>query len=255
MIGLEIGKVRIVAHDPAWSTSFQAERSALLQVLKALNVKPVIEHVGSTSVPGLVAKPIVDVAIGFASVGDVQHGLALLVRSGLQYVKGANQPGMLFMASGQPGQRSFHYHLVQHGTPAWRKLIVFRDYLRRHPGAAKEYGALKQRLAERCADSRQAYAQHKRPILRAIMQRGFADEERRRHAGALHLAHALADEDAALRAWWQAGHGVAPWSQPPMRSEATADSPPFVPASTAVGDDPDPPAALDLDSFDPGADA
>lgn len=246
MIGLEMGTVRIVPHDPAWSKAFEAERKALQGVLGPLPSDPTIEHVGSTAVQGLAAKPIVDIAIGFHSLGDVRRGLTLLVRSGRRYVKGANQPGMLFMASGEePGRRTFHYHLVLQGTPAWRKLLVFRDYLRRHPGAAKEYGDLKARLAERYPRSRQDYMAHKRPVLRALMQRGFAEEGRRRHAAALHTTLSLAEEPGALRAWWGAERGRPPWQDGPV--------------ARRIGDRARPDEGAvetpDLEDFEPGADA
>lgn len=247
MIGLAMGTVKVVPYDADWPTLFQAEKEGLLRVLQPLAAPAQIEHVGSTAVRGLPAKPIVDVVIGFRGMGDLRRGLALLAQSGRQYVKGANQPGMLFMAKGEPGQRSFHYHLVLHGTPAWRKLIVFRDYLRRHPGAATEYGELKLRLAERYGESRQDYSTSKKPILRAIMQRGFAEEARRRHAAALHLVLSLDDEPAALQRWWDAGHGRPPWRP------AVAMAPAASPAAPADPDEaPGPP---DLADFDPGAHA
>jgi hypothetical protein len=108
---------------------------------------------------------------------------------------------MLFMAKGEDGRRSFHYHLVVYGTPAWRKLLVFRDYLRRHPGVASEYGELKTTLAGESPESRAKYMARKRPALRAIMQRGFAENARRRQAAAIALSLAMADEEQALRDW------------------------------------------------------
>jgi GrpB-like predicted nucleotidyltransferase (UPF0157 family) len=201
MIGLESGTVRIAAHDPAWKDAFREEQEALRHALGDLARSTVIEHVGSTAVEGLAAKPIVDIAIGFRSLRDLSRGLELLVESGRDYVKAANQPGMLFMAKGEEGRRTYHYHLVVYGTPAWRKLVVFRDYLRRHPGVAAEYGKLKTTLADESPDSRAKYMARKRPALRAIMQRGFAESARRRHAASIALSLAMADEEQALREW------------------------------------------------------
>jgi GrpB-like predicted nucleotidyltransferase (UPF0157 family) len=201
MIGLESGTVRIAAPDPGWKDAFRAEQEALRDALGDLAGSTVIEHVGSTAVEGLAAKPIIDIAIGFRSLRDLSRGLELLVASGRDYVKAANQPGMLFMAKGLEGRRSYHYHLVVYGTPAWRKLVVFRDYLRRHPGVAAEYGKLKTTLAGESPDSRAKYMARKRPALRAIMQRGFAENTRRRHAASIALSLAMADEDEAVREW------------------------------------------------------
>ncbi|MGB7962229.1 MAG: GrpB family protein, partial [Propionicimonas sp.] len=230
MIGLRIGTVRMSRYDPKWPAAFVTEKASLEAALEPLrpsdqlgqgDVRVLIEHVGSTSVVSLVAKPIIDIVIGFRTTNDVSRGLALLAKSGRSYVKGANQPGMLFMASGPEGSRSFHYHLVVVGTPAWRRLIVFRDYLRRHPGVAREYGELKSRLAQEYPKSRADYQIHKAPALRAIMQRGFAEDQRRRQAAATRLAAQLADEEVALRAWWALGKGRAPWEP---RTGDTADA-------------------------------
>jgi GrpB-like predicted nucleotidyltransferase (UPF0157 family) len=201
VIGLESGKVRIAAYDPAWKEAFGAEARSLKDSLKELASSAVIEHVGSTAVDGLAAKPIIDVAIGFRNMRDLGRGLELLIASGRDYVKAANQPGMLFMAQGDSGRRNFHYHLVVYGTPAWRKLLVFRDYLRRHPGVASEYGELKGTLAVESPESRARYMARKRPALRAIMQRGFAEDARRRHAASIALSLAMADEAQALGEW------------------------------------------------------
>lgn len=192
-LGLEKNAVRVVAHDPGWADAFAAERVQLVTILAALRPAPVIEHIGATSIRGLAAKPIVDIAIGFADGAQVGQALKLLRAAGRDYVKGANQPGMLFMAQGDP--RRFHYHLVTLGSPAWRKVLAFRNYLRRHPGVAADYGALKQALAERFPNSRFDYMRYKRPMLRALMLRAFAESRRRRHAKAIRDALAVAEAE------------------------------------------------------------
>jgi GrpB-like predicted nucleotidyltransferase (UPF0157 family) len=201
MIGLESGKVQIAQYDPAWKDAFRSEGEELRAALKDIASTVVIEHVGSTAVDGLASKPIIDIVLGFRSLRDLHRGLELLVGSGRDYVKAANQPGMLFMAKGEEGRRNFHYHLVVYGTPAWRKLLVFRDYLRRHPGAASEYGRLKTELASENPESRAKYMARKRPALRAIMQRGFAENARRRQAASIALSLSMADEERALGEW------------------------------------------------------
>lgn len=262
MIGLRIGTVRMSRYDPKWPAAFLTEKASLEAALEPLrrsdllgqdDVPVLIEHVGSTAVVSLVAKPIIDIVIGFRTTNEVTRGLALLAKSGRSYVKGANQPGMLFMASGPEGSRSFHYHLVVVGTPAWRRLIVFRDYLRRHPGVAREYGELKSKLAEEYPKSRADYQVHKASALRAIMQRGFAEDQRRRQAAASRLAAQLADEDLALQAWWALGKGRAPWD--PRAGDRAG-------AVNTVDDGEVPPSVwepiedggIDVEAIDPSAD-
>ena len=189
-VGLAKGEVKVVAYDDRWPQVFQAERADLLKVLPGLRPPPTIEHIGGTSIKGLASKPIIDIAIGFSSGGQVNAALGLLLKAGRDYVKGANQPGMLFMAMGDP--RRFHYHLVVLGTPAWRKLFAFRNHLRRHPGLVEDYGQMKVVLAERFSSSRIDYMRYKRPLLRAILLRAFGESRRRRHAVAIREALAVA---------------------------------------------------------------
>src|SRR6267378_1868243 len=190
-LGLAKGQVQVVPYDPAWAEDFATERQEVLRILAELRPAPTIEHIGSTAIPGLAAKPIIDIAIGFPARAQVSKGLRLLKAAGRDYVKAANQPGMLFMALGDP--RRFHYHLVALGTPAWGKLITFRNYLRRHPVVAAEYAVMKQTLAQKFPDSRFDYMRFKRPLLRAILQRSYADARRRRFAVAVRQALAVAE--------------------------------------------------------------
>lgn len=248
MIGLEYGKVQVVGYDPAWKDLFRDEKEELRGALQDLAHSVVIEHVGSTAVDGLAAKPIIDIALGFRNLGDLRRGLELLIDNGREYVKAANQPGMLFMARGEDGRRSFHYHLVVYGTPAWRKLVVFRDYLRRHPGVAEGYGKLKTELAAESPESRAVYMARKRPALRAIMQRGFAENSRRRQAASIALSLAMADEDGALDEWRRHRQSTDVPAEPGLAAtRPIADTRPDMPT--------EPLDAEVLDDFEPRAEA
>ncbi len=193
MIGLELRRVEIVPYDPAWSKAFADEKVRLDRILSDAQITAVIEHIGSTAVKGLAAKPIIDIAIGFNNPSEVGRALGVLVGAGREYVKAANQPGMLFMAIGRP-QRQFHYHLVTLYTPAWFKLLVVRDYLRRHPAVATQYEDVKRQLAARYPASRLEYARGKDPFLRALVSRGFMQHRRKAEA----TAFARADRFEAL---------------------------------------------------------
>lgn len=192
-LGLVKKSVEVVAYDAGWGRAFEHERAELVQILGDLGGTLHVEHIGSTAVPGLAAKPIVDIAIGVRDARAVGEALRRLRGGDRRYVKGANQPGMLFMVRGDP-ERRFHYHLVVFGTPAWRKVIAFRSLLRRHPGLVGEYGDFKRQLAERFRESRIDYMRHKRPIMRALLMRAYAEERRRRHAAAIRRQLAMATE-------------------------------------------------------------
>ncbi|MFK4145058.1 GrpB family protein [Streptomyces sp. NPDC004065] len=179
--GLARGTVRLVEHDPDWAAVFKAEAYALQAVLRRHRIAAQIQHVGSTAVQGMPAKPIIDIAVGVPSADDVGGALVALRAAGRDYVKAANQPGMLFLALGD-AERLFHYHLVVAGSHAWDRLVFFRDVLRRHRGLAKEYAELKQRLAERFPQDRGAYTRGKSAYVRAVESRAFNEERRRMQA-------------------------------------------------------------------------
>jgi GrpB-like predicted nucleotidyltransferase (UPF0157 family) len=144
----------IAAHDPAWRRRFEAER---VVIFRACGREPfvVIEHVGSTAVPGLAAKPIVDIMPGLRSLDDAPPLIPLLEGIGYQYVPEFERPGAI--DSGMPfrryfrkdvdGERAFHMHMVATDSEFWRRHLLFRDWLRRHPADADAYAMVKRRIA------------------------------------------------------------------------------------------------------------
>jgi GrpB-like predicted nucleotidyltransferase (UPF0157 family) len=152
-------------HDPGWAATAAAERDRLVGVLAPFLVDGV-EHVGSTAVPGLAAKPIIDL---MASVRDpaavVDQALPALTGEGWCYVPPEldGRPYRRFFVKPDPsGQRRFaHLHLIRTGHPRWTQQLAFRDALRRDDGLAKRYEDLKRRLADRHGDDREAYTEAK----------------------------------------------------------------------------------------------
>ena len=157
--------VRLVAHDPAWAARFAEERARLRDALGALPAE--IAHVGSTAVPGLVAKPILDLLVG-RPAGNVAPYVDALVRAGYVHRGEAGLPGRHYFRRGDP--RTHHLHLVEIDGPYWRDHLAFRDRLRADPALAAAYGALKTRLAARHADDRAAYTEAKAPFITAVLR-------------------------------------------------------------------------------------
>src|SRR5258707_284279 len=127
---------------------FERERTTLGRSLGSLAVG--IEHVGSTAIPGLAAKPIIDLMIGVQSLTEARSRcVEPLEALGYAYIRDYESwlPGELFFRKGIPGPWTLHVHLMEPSNPRWDAFLLFRDYLRAHPDAASTYGNLKKSLA------------------------------------------------------------------------------------------------------------
>lgn len=159
-LGLSSGTVRLAPSDPAWAAGFAAERARVLAALGGLPVA--VEHVGSTAVPGLPAKPILDLLAGRPAGNALAPYVAALTAAGYHYRGEYGIPGRHYFVRDAPdGCRTHHLHLVEHGGEFWRSHLAFREYLRRVPDRAAAYATLKRDLATRHPHDRAAYTEGK----------------------------------------------------------------------------------------------
>lgn len=163
--GLKQGTVRLVPYSPAWARQFSAEKRRLKRYLPARG--SLIEHIGSTAVPGLEAKPVVDIALSIPSFKRLTAITKALTRAKYTYMGEFGLPGRHFFVYGDPV--TVHLHLVEAGSEHWWRWLVFRDYLRQCPKEAERYNRLKQTLARRFANDRPAYTKSKSPFINAIL--------------------------------------------------------------------------------------
>jgi GrpB-like predicted nucleotidyltransferase (UPF0157 family) len=166
--------VELRDHDPFWKVIFQQERASLAEALGPLARS--IEHVGSTAVPGIRAKPVIDILVTVENLRleDVEGGLGSL---GYVHVR-IGDPGRLFFRKGMP--RTHHVHVVRHVGDEHRKHLQFRDRLIGHPDEAEEYERLKVSLALRYREDREAYSKGKDDFIAIILER--SENERLRIA-------------------------------------------------------------------------
>lgn len=148
-------RIELVSPSLRFKHMFSEERLALAIVLG--NRAQAIEHIGSTAIEGICAKPIVDILVGMREPLNV--AIEPLTSAGYVYSLDPEQQDRLVFWKGVP--RTFHVHVTQFDGPEWRRHIVFRDWLNLHSDIAKEYEALKQDLARRFADDRAAYTNGK----------------------------------------------------------------------------------------------
>jgi GrpB-like predicted nucleotidyltransferase (UPF0157 family) len=167
-LGLTYGQVRLVDSDPGWPRAFERLAAELRAALGELAVA--VEHVGSTAVPGLVAKPILDLAIGLAADTDPDQVIAAIERLGYEYRGDKDDTGgLLFVLEDRPAHRIAHLHVVPHGGEKWRKYLAFRDRLRIDPDARAAYAEVKRRLGEQFAGDRQAYTAGKAAFVAGLL--------------------------------------------------------------------------------------
>ena len=171
MIGLEEDAVRLTPYDKDWERLFREEKSRL-QIAVGLFVLD-IQHVGSTSIPGMIAKPIIDIAIAVESFEEAHVCIKPIERLGYRYRGENNIPRRHFFVKGNP--RTYHIHINEIGSCDWNDQISFRDYLRRHHDIASRYAELKLELAQRYPTDRQAYSESKSPFIKHVLQLASSD--------------------------------------------------------------------------------
>jgi GrpB-like predicted nucleotidyltransferase (UPF0157 family) len=165
-LGLLRGEVVVVDSDPRWPEAF----ARLADRLGGAVGGATIEHVGSTAVAGLRAKPILDVALGLPAPADVGALHGSLAPAGLEF-RGdlGSEGGLLFVLEDRPDHRLAHVHAVALGGPEWEGYLAFRDRLRRDASARAAYEELKDGLARRFPHDRRAYTAGKQAFIEALL--------------------------------------------------------------------------------------
>jgi GrpB-like predicted nucleotidyltransferase (UPF0157 family) len=158
--------VRLVPYDASWPQRFEREREQLRELLGE-RAAGGIHHVGSTAVPGLAAKPTIDIMAGVSSLEESRACFGPLSRAGYQYAPYRPEE-MHWFCKPDPVRRTFHLHLVPSGSRRFAATLAFRDALRADPGRAAEYQAMKLRLADRFANEREAYTEAKADFILAV---------------------------------------------------------------------------------------
>lgn len=139
--------VELVPHNPEWSVQFERESQRLLEGLSFPIIN--IYHIGSTSIPGIKAKPILDFVLEVNHLEDVIQAVPEFEALGYQSRGEFGIPGRQFFTRDTDGERTHHLHVFEKGHPDIERHLVFRDYLRANPDAAREYEQLKEQLAKR----------------------------------------------------------------------------------------------------------
>lgn len=166
--------VEVVAYDPRWAEEFERER-AQLEVALGEHVLE-IEHIGSTSVPGQAAKPIIDMIAAVRSLDDVAQLIVPLQALGYEYMPERMFATRKFFPKGPQTSRTHHLNFVLTDDPEqWAQPLAFRDYLRTHLDTRDAYADLKQQLAKTHPDDRAAYTAAKAGFIRDVLLKTESD--------------------------------------------------------------------------------
>ena len=172
--------IELAAYDPAWQGRFAEQQTRLTAILEPW-LAGEVEHIGSTSVPGLRSKPIVDLLAPVRSLQAAYSAVTILERDGwLFWAADPNRHYRLWFLRPNPAARTHHLHIIQQGDPNILALISFRDTLRRDPKARETYSSLKEALANKHRNDRDTYSNAKTEFVRSILQsRGVALSSRK----------------------------------------------------------------------------
>ncbi len=164
--------IRVVAYDPQWLICFERERALLEQGIGPWVVGG-IHHVGSTAVPGLDAKPIIDILVGVEDLATSRDCFERLAELEYLYAPYCADE-MHWFCKPDPSRRTHHLHLVPHDSPRYRDELAFRDRLCANPEKARDYAELKHRSAARFERDRESYTDAKADFIAHVLAEAVA---------------------------------------------------------------------------------
>ena len=170
-----MSSVVICPYSSEWPGMFQALREELLAAFTPIAVT--VEHIGSTAVPGLAAKPVLDLLLGAASLADIEAHIRPLEALGYTYIQKYERelPTRRYFVKSPEASLRVHLHGVVTGSHLWRDQLAFRDMLRADAGLRASYQALKLQLAEAFGDDKAAYTAAKGPFIQAALRTPTSD--------------------------------------------------------------------------------
>lgn len=175
MLGLSNKKVSLMPDDEYWREKFRNEKKIIQEKIKDKNI--VIEHIGSTAIPEIPAKPIIDIGIGIYKSTNIEGLVKSLEEVGYIH-KGENGiSGRYYFVKGKPENRKFHIHMFEVNHPDWKNHLLFRDYLIDNVELAKEYGELKLKNWKLHMGNRKGYTDSKNSFIKKILKKAKKDKK------------------------------------------------------------------------------
>ncbi|MBO4863207.1 MAG: GrpB family protein [Eubacterium sp.] len=173
-IGLQRGTVAVEKHNSEWEEAAKRTIEKLDALLQGVAVD--IQHVGSTAIRGICAKPIIDIVVGVSDFDEILNLSDILEENGFIY-RGQDQPDQHLYVCGDEEIRTHHIHVVIYDSEAWNNYLNMRDYLNSHEEDAKAYSELKEKLAEQYAEDRIIYTEKKSDFIKDILIKANREKE------------------------------------------------------------------------------
>jgi GrpB-like predicted nucleotidyltransferase (UPF0157 family) len=179
-LGTTGGQIEIVPYSAEWPELFELEAHRIKSVCG--DIITVVEHIGSTAIPGMPAKPILDIMPGLDSHQDGLKTIAPLQQLGYEYFGENGIPGRFYFGLRSEQRSVVHVHIFEIGTENWFRHLIFRDYLRSNPAVAAQYAELKRELAVRFRNDREAYTNGKSEFINSVVQEARMNYWREKNA-------------------------------------------------------------------------
>ncbi len=166
-IGLKQGVVKLQPYNIEWEKDFKKEKGALGKMLGDVALD--IQHVGSTAIYGMIAKPIIDINIAIKHLGIIDDLIKPLEKLGYRYHGG--EPGKRLFLKGLENNITHHLFIIELDSDFWRNDLLFRDYLRKNKDVAQQYANLKQGLVEKFYNNRTSYSEGKSNFIETVLNK------------------------------------------------------------------------------------
>lgn len=168
MIGLKNNTVELLPHTHQWEENAEQTINLIKSILGDVCID--VQHIGSTSIKWISAKPIIDIAVAVNELYDVMPYVDILKENGIIYRKVENTGQILFLMGDLENDiKTHHIHIVKIGSSNWNNYLNFRDFLNAYPKKAREYDEEKHRLKEQYSDNRKAYTSGKIDIISRLL--------------------------------------------------------------------------------------
>jgi GrpB-like predicted nucleotidyltransferase (UPF0157 family) len=172
-IGLRRGTVQLKEHNPIWIKLFEKEKQMLLEHFPNQILE--VSHGGSTVIPTIPAKPIIDIFAIVPSLKKAENIRKMLESLGYHYRGNEGIPERILYAKGEEENRTHHLHLVERESDEWETHLLLKNYYLRHPEVAQEYATLKRILAEKYPNDRESYTEGKQKFVKSVIARAKSE--------------------------------------------------------------------------------